>query len=204
MVEMLRVRSEWTGFSGAPGYTNLFFRDFNGGDPSGGDFDTATAQAAAAKTFQFWEAISNLLPTVVRIDVDAQVDVIESTSGDLVNSFSVVPEAPVGGDAPGPYSGASGAVINWRTGGIRNGRRIRGRTFVVPLSNGAYGNDGQLTPATRTTLQNAANALSVSTGTPDLGVFARPTSSTANDGDWSVATSASVPSLAAVLRSRRD
>lgn len=204
MVQMLRVRSEWSGFSGAPGFTNFFFRDFTAGTPGGDDFDTAAAQAATAKTFQFWDGIQNLLPTVVRIDVDSQVDVIESTSGDLVNSFSPLPEAPVAGDAAGPYSGASGAVINWRTAGIRNSRRIRGRTFIVPLSNGAYGSDGQLTPATRGTLQTAANALASSNGFPDLGVFARPSSSTVEDGDWSVVTSASVPALAAILRSRRD
>lgn len=204
MTQLARVRSRWQGFNGAPGYTVLHFRDFGAGDGGGGDVDAAMALGAVTRTFDFMRAFPALLPAVVNIQVEGTVDVIEDTTGELVNSFNVAPPAAVQGTAASNYSAASGAVVNWRTGGIRNGRRIRGRSFIVPLAIGAYSLSGQLSPASQTTLQNAATALANAALTPDLMVYARPTSAGAVDGTAAVVTSAQVPTLGAILRSRRD
>ena len=204
MVNILRVRSDWTGFVGAPGYTVMHFRDFNTGTGGGTDGDAAQALAAATRVRTFFDAVKAFLPTSVRVSVSPEVDLLEDTTGELVNSFTIASPTAVQGTGTGGYAGPQGAVINWRTAGIRNGRRIRGRTFLVPCVSSIFGVDGQIVAGSRATLVTAAAALADNAGTPDLGVYARPSGPGATDGKWSVVTASTVPSLAAVLRSRRD
>jgi len=195
---------KWTGFNGAPGYSVMHFRDFTAGDGAGGADTQPLAQGAAQRVYDFFFAIRSLLPAPVRLDVEPDVDVLEDTTGELLNSFGITPPAVISGTVAGTYSAASGAVVNWRTGGIRAGRKIRGRTFIVPIAASQYDAAGQLATASRTTLTTAAAALAAQTGSPDLGVWARPTAAGASDGKWSVVTGSNVPSIAAILRSRRD
>jgi hypothetical protein len=191
----------WSGFTGAPGFTNFYFRDFDW-DPNP---VAADAVDATDRVETFISTIKADLPNVVQLSVDGDCDIIEETTGELLGTLNGVPGAAQSGTAgAGGYAGASGAVVTWRTGGIRNGRRIRGRTFIVPLYSNKYGADGTLDGATVTNLTTAATALSDLTGSPDLGVWARPTGPAATDGVWHVVTSFTVPDLAAVLRSRRD
>lgn len=199
---MLRATAEWSGFVGSPGYTNLYFRDFTGS----GNPDLTQAQAASDRVRTFFDAIKAQLPTTVTITMRADVDVVEDTTGTMTDSFGTTPLAPVVGTASvaGGYSGATGAVVTLRTSSFRNGRRIRGRFFIVPLGGTIYGPDGTLSNTPLGTMRTAATALADQTGTPDLGVWARPTAPGASDGEWAVCTSATIPDLAAVLRSRRD
>lgn len=201
MASIIRVKARWSGFNGGPGYTVLHFRDFSSGEPTNAD-----ATGAAARTRTFFDAFKAYLPLVVSVTVESAVDVIEETTGELVGSLSADTQAPVVGTSQPtqPFSAAVGAVLTWRTNGIRNGRRIRGRSFLVPLSSQAFGANGGLTSGTVTALSTAASALIDGAGSPDLGVYARPTGPGATDGIWYAATAYSVPNAGAVLRSRRD
>lgn len=204
MSEILRVRSEWTGFNGAPGYTNLFFRDF-GTDGDGGSTATAAnATAAVERVRNFFGSLSALFPDDVTITPDTNVDVLESTTGELVDSLTSTSGGEVKGTDTGGYQAAGGAVISWRTAGIRKGRRVRGRTFLVPLAGSLFNTTGNLIPSVAQTIQTSANALMNPTGTPDLGIWARPTAPGAADGAWFVVRQASVPARGSILRSRRD
>jgi hypothetical protein len=77
-----------------------------------------------------------------------------------------------------------------------NGRQIRGKTFVVPIISSAYFSDGTLDGATVTGLLGPANTFLATT--PHLAIYSRRASASAT------VTSAAVPDMAAVLRSRRD
>jgi hypothetical protein len=201
MTGMLRVTAKWQGFSGAPGYSNFFFRDFTANNEP----TQAQAQGGVDRVNTFLGAIQSLLPPNVNITVQPTVDVIEETNGQLTTSFTVpTPSAVPGTSTVTTYSAPTGAVITWRTAGVRNGRRVRGRTFLVPLATNCYQADGTLDPTKMATLATASAALANQSGTPDLGVWARPTSKTATDGVWWVVSNATVPDMAAVLRSRRD
>jgi hypothetical protein len=201
MAHVLRVKLRWTGFTGAPGYSVFHFGVWEGPPPV-----LADAQNAVARIDTFITAIKPLLPPVVILQCDEDVEEIEDSNGLLQNVFGTVPGNAQAGTGSGTagYSAAAGAVITWRTGGIRNGRRVRGRNFLVPLGSPAYFTDGTLTSATLTTIRNAADALMNPAGDPDLGVWARPTGPGATDGEWFVATSNSVPDMTAMLKSRRD
>lgn len=204
MTELLRVKVRWSGFTGGPGYSVLHFRDFGTGDGEGGAVNAAAAQGAVDRTRAAFNLIIASLPQSVRIDVEPEVDVIEDTNGQLVNTFATTAPAQVAGTATTTYASSTGANISWNTRGIRNGRRIRGRTFLVPLALGSFDGNGVLAASTITRIQAMANLLTDTTGTPDLGVYARPSSAGATDGQWSVATSGKVAMRGAVLRSRRD
>lgn len=204
MPQLYRVKSRWSGFAGAPGYTILHFRDFNAPDPGNGDGTVEEATAAVERVQTFFGALASILPSSVSIDVEREVDVIDDSDGSLVNSLASTSGGIVQGTGPATYAAPVGAVVNWRTGSVRNGRRLRGRTFLVPLSSANFNATGVLIPAVQTIIQNAANDLASTQLTPDLMVFGRPSSATASDGVSAVVTAANVPSLAAILTSRRD
>jgi hypothetical protein len=199
MAPILKVKIKWTGFTGAPGYTNFFFRDI-AGTPS-----QATAEDAATKARNFGGYVRGHLPIETILQVQNDVEVIEETTGELQTMFTVATKTPLPGEAPSaPYSAASGAVVTWRTAGVRNGRRVRGRTFLVPLANSAYQSDGTLAAATVTALTTNLNTFLSPSGSANFGVYARPSSAAATDGIFHQATGFSVPDKVAVLRSRRD
>lgn len=204
MVNMLRVTTRWSGFNGGPGYTNLFFRDFGTGEGPGSDGDAAQALSAASRVREFFNSLAPIFPNEVTFNVLSDVDILEDTTGTLVDSIQIEAPAPVQGSNAASFSGPVGLVVNWKTSAIRNGRRIRGRTFLVPVASSLFGVTGGVIPADAAGVAAAAEILADRNATPDLGVWARPTSATAADGQWAVCTGSNVPLLAAVLRSRRD
>lgn len=209
MANILRVKAKWTGFSGAPGYSNFYFRDFSAGEPTDTDAD-----AAADRVETFFNAIPAYLTNATRITLQSDADVINELDGKIVSVLNAGARTAIAGTGGvGGYSAASGAVITWRTNGVVVGRRVRGRTFLVPLAAPAYAADGTITSGLVNTLTTAGQALISAAGTPDLGVWARPTEQHINargetvparTGIWYVASSVTVPSKVSVLRSRRD
>lgn len=199
MSEIIRLRVDWTGFIGAPGYTNLYFRDFTAGAITQGIVD-----GSITKTDTWLDAYASSINNTVSYVINPTVDVIEDTTGELQGFMTGTPDTTRIGTQTAAYSAVSGGCINWYTDGVRNGRRIRGRTFMVPLAASAYGTDGTL-DATKLATFRAANTAMVShTGDGDLGVWSRPSAPAATDGVWYVANSSTMADKAAVLRSRRD
>lgn len=150
----------------------------------------------------FFNAIVLQLPTAVKLNVENAVEVIEETTGQLVETFSVAAQTQISGTGNSTYSGVSGACISWNTGEVRNGRRVRGRTFIIPLHTQVYEGDGTLTTGCITALSTAAQGLIDHTS--DFHIFNRPTLPGAADGQSATVTGFVVKDKAAVLRSRRD
>lgn len=201
MAELLRVKLRWQNFIGAPGYSIFHFREFEGsGDQNG------FAQQAVDKVNAFATAVVGHLPYQAQLQTMGEVEVIEDSTGALVDVVGTTQPAVLTSSATADvkYAGPTGAVITWRTAGIRNGRRIKGRTFVVPIAGHHFDANGTLGGGALAMLNGAATALRDTSTSPDLGVYARPSGPGATDGTWSVVTSHSVPDMAAVLRSRRD
>jgi hypothetical protein len=197
---MLKVKVRWGGFNGSPGWSNFFF------DTGDETFHTpADAVPVADKVATFITAIKPQLPPTVTLTIQSDVEAVSAATGELLNVHSAGARSPVNGTATAQgYSAASGAVITWRTAGVRNGRRVRGRTFLVPCVGGLFDTDGTIQPTKLTAIQDAANALFTDVGGLSLGVWSRPSAPGASDGQFFPVVSASVPDMAAVLRSRRD
>lgn len=189
-----RVTAVWSGFTGAPGYSNFFFNAFGGGD---------VVDLEVARVRTFFAAINATLPSVARIDVQAEVAILDEVTGDLIG-YSTADTAPaqVIGTGTGAYSAPSGATVEWQTDAVAKGRRLRGRTFLVPLANTAYEANGTLSTVALTTIGNAAAGM-VGDGTgPQFVIWSRPV--VGSGGSIGSVIGSRVPDKAAVLRSRRD
>lgn len=193
-MDILRVQVRWTGFSGAPGYTALHF--------AGGGGLITDAQQVAERVDSALAQLSPVVAAGVDFAVDTEVARLDSDSGEMLEVLGVTGMSGRTGSATGPYSAASGAVINWRTNDVRFGRRIRGRSFIVPLGNTAYDSQGTLAGPTLASLGSFASEIVGGDFDSEFGVWSRPKDGTG--GVFATVTSYNVPDMAAVLRSRRD
>lgn len=189
-----RITSVWSGFRGAPGYSNFFF----GGAPSAPEDAESCAQAVR----NFWYGCMPVLPSSVTITTQGTADILDEETGNITEQIDFDPPSTVDGQGSAAYSAASGAVVNWNTGAYRNGRRVRGRTFIVPCSSDAYDSNGDLTTSALTAIREGAGYLTSGSSTMPFVVWARPTSS--SSGSAEPVSSSTVPDMGAVLRSRRD
>lgn len=207
--EIGRLKVLWTGFGGAPGYTNFYFNDF-----TDGNLTQAMVDGFRTRVDTLFATIQTRLPSTVTTQTDPTIDVIDVPTGNLTRFMTTTPAAARVGQATGNYSAASGGVINWYTGGVVRNRRVRGRTFLVPFGGSALGPNGTLDDTLRTSLIGAISTfLGAGANQGLLGIYARPMKEHQNKagetipataGAWFPVTSFTHPDKAAVLRSRRD
>jgi hypothetical protein len=197
---------EWSGFAGATGYTNLYYRATAG--------DGNEALQACNKSRLLWAGgTAGLVPPSVTVSLQSDVRLLDEATGDLRNIFTVVGVSPVTGAAPlNSYSAASGACVEWLTGVIHGKHLMVGKTFIVPGSINMYQSGGQIASAAISALATNAEAMRTATG-PAFGVWGRPrkavtrpdgTVRPALTGIFVPAISSRVLGKVAVLRSRRD
>lgn len=201
---ILRITALWSGFTGAPGYSNFHFGTDPGFFDGGlfGDAEQLAAQAAADRVRDAFEEARSYIPLGVNINVQNEAEILDSDSGEIVGFGEVDTPTVTGLGTSGGWSAASGAVVNWRTNDYRFGRRIRGRTFLVPLAGEAYQDDGTLSGDGRTAVQDFGSTMIGGGAAPEFGVWSRPRDGAG--GVFATVTSSNVPDMAAVLRSRRD
>jgi len=189
MASLSRVRVGWTGAAVVgPGVSTFYTAG-----------DGATLQAALRT---FFTAIGGSFPNLKgQWDFPSEGEVIDSATGELTGAWTGATAASI------PWSSNNAVWVNgvgtrivWNTSGFLRGRRVRGSTFLVPLSLATYDTDGTIAGAVLTQLKAAADALIEDV--PELTVFSRPTAAGGNGGSTPV-TAASVPDKISWLRSRR-
>lgn len=193
-MSILQGTITWTGWSGAPGYTVLYTR--NAGIITTAIDNTVTALNHMADQLHF------LVPNSVTLTASKEVKEIEEATGALVSIHTSPVATPSWVGAGGTnFAAPTGACISWGTGGVNRGKRVRGRTFIVPLASGYYATDGTLTDAALTPLNALANDWHTSSAYAAV-VWSRPRLG-AGGAAFDI-TSHRVADKAAVLRSRRD
>lgn len=180
---LTRLVVRMDGWPGAPG-----FMTFYAADPIG--FRDAV--------IAFIDVCAGLMPDNITFTVPNAGELINDGTGTMEGAWSEGSTYTRTGVQTGVWAAPVGAVVTWRTTTIVRGRRLRGRTFVVPLVGAAFEDNGTLSSTNLATLQSAANDLIADA---DLRVWSRPTAS--SPGTSANVTSATVPDIAAVLRSRR-
>lgn len=200
MSQMAKVTINWSGLPGGPGYTNLYFQDITGSSA----IDQTVVDSAISKTDAWLSAFRGSIPNSITTGVSATVEAVEETTGALQGFWTGTPAAAAVGTGGTTYSAPTGAVVSWYTSTVRNGRRIRGRTFIVPLATGSYDADGNILNSKLTTWNTATTTLIATGASAELGVWSRPSSPGSSDGDWALVTSYRIPDMAAILTSRRS
>ena len=176
----------WQGFPGAPGYS-IFY---------------ATPGAGVSGSISlFFDQIKSTLPSGVSVTDPTDGDQLNEATGLLTGTWTGGPGATRFGTGAPHFHGAGGAAVTWHTDGIANGRKVRGRTFLVPLTGDAYEADGTIRPTILTPLQTAVDTLVTNAG-GDLLVWHRPVGGFG--GSAHPVISGRVTDRAAVLRSRRS
>lgn len=149
----------------------------------------------------FFTSIADRFPVPLTWNIPSSGDLLESTTGVLTGSWTATGGTTVNATAGELFAAPAGALITWRTPTVVNGRRLQGRTFMVPLgAQNNYDAGGALATACVTDLQNAADALILAL--PGLSVWHRPQA--VGDGAIAGVATALVRDRVSVLRSRRD
>jgi hypothetical protein len=169
--------------------------------PSTGVSTVQAAADAARAFFSSSYSVGAFLPAGVSISFDPTVDVLEEVNGELTSTVPVTAPGTITGSGNARYAAVAGACVTWRTGDFVGGRRVRGRTFLVPVDGGALGLDGSLDDTFRGFINTAAAALVASA--PEFVIWRRPTSHAAADGSAHIVGSGSCQDKTAFLTSRR-
>lgn len=191
---VFEYRVNWLGASGGPGVTV-----FHGRPPSG-TTDEQVGEAMAGRARAFFDAVRFTIPEDYVLSFPGEAIELNTTTGILEDVYTFTAPADVLGGGEGEFARPAGARIEWRTPAIVAGRRLRGRTFIVPMIGGAFDVDGTLDTTVIATLQAAADDYL------DAGVFAdsQPVVWSRTHGILADITSALIPDEATILRSRRD
>lgn len=198
---LLRTKIKWTIPGAGTAYSVMHFTTNSASTPTQADADDTVAALGP-----FLDSFKANLPNVVKMDIMPDVEEINEDTNKLIGVWSVAPGAQrVGGAAStSGWASAAGAVISWTTPGIRNSRRIRGRTFIVPLSNECWDIDGTMKSVELTRINTAATGLRSRSSVTQFAIYARPTAPGATDGIAYPALAHRVPDFPAILRSRRS
>lgn len=190
-VRRIQVISE--GFPGGPGFTNFYFKTVLG--PSVAD------QGDAIK--DWLDLVKAGFPSQWSAQIQTEVQVFDEETGELTGyeSLGSAMSTPIPGTTGTEFgSGLSGACVSWVSSEINRGRRIRGRTFLVPLSRYHYDANGTLNDSWRGQLVTYSQAL-ISGGT-GFGIWSRPVAKAG--GKISSSLTANVSDKVAYLSSRRS
>lgn len=186
MADLERIIVVWSGLQGLPG-VSVFYGGLAG------------SANAAVKTF--FTSCQSLFPAGLSWAIPGGGDLIDSATGLLTGTWvNGAGGGTVAASGAVPHAAGCGAYVNWKTGVVIGRRRLQGRTFMAPLINGAYDNQGTIIAGNLTTLQNAATALVTGATTR---VWHRNTSVGSSDGVAATPTLALVPDQVTSLRTRR-
>jgi hypothetical protein len=202
VASVFRTTAVWQNFIGAPGYTKFSFIEVTG---------DAGAVAATTAMRTFFNALLAFIPIGATVQVQPEVQEYDEVTGTLLSEI-VASSTPaiVTGTAAGSYAGGSGMFIGWKTGTIWQGRRVQGRSFIVPAA-GVFEANGTLTSATIAAVTSAGMSL-INDPASTFAVWAKrmsapttpPTKPTQIDGAAFQVLSVSVKDQASQLRSRRN
>lgn len=198
MAALNRVRVALTGLRGLPGVSTFYCIDAN---------------ALVDPLRQLYLDLKGYQPSGLKCQVEASGDIIESTTGVISGAWATTAVLPSTGDHIGIYAAPTGWVADWTTATIADGKRIRGRTYMVPASSNVFSLDGSIDDTILAEFRFDCDKFQKAT-VGNLAVWHRPRLARVADathkalaahaGSHALVTGSTVPDKAAVMRSRRD
>lgn len=196
MADLVVCPVELGGWFGAPGYNVL-----HAAAPAHGSWSTELLAAFLQDVYDSYNGCMGFMASGVTVDVPDVVNIINSTTGTLIDVMDSGETYPVlTASGSGAESRASQANLRLNTSDIRDGRIVRGRIFLGPLASTVIGTNGLLTTSAQEDIDDAWS------GTTDplggrLVVWSRP-SSGASDGAISDVNNIRTQQRPATLRNR--
>lgn len=191
---VLEYRAFWNGGPGGEG-VSVFH-----GRPSGVISDTDAAIELAGRVRALFAGLASFLPDPYTISFAAEVTELNTTTGVLEDIYAVSPGGPVNATGAGDWAAPAGIRVDWTTGALVAGRRLRGRTFFVPVIASCFDTNGSIEGDVLIGFSvNAATFYDASVVNDcNICVWSR------THGILADVTGHAVADEAAVLRSRRD
>ena len=198
MATIARVRIGSSGYPGGPGVSTFY------------GIDGATL---ATELQNLYFNLASYVPTDLSFSIPQTGDTIEDTTGVINGQWAGAVFPPIPGTSVGIYAAPVGALFRWTTGVIADGKRVRGRTFLVPTVSSVFNTSGQVLPSVVASLDQGLGLFVTATAgnmviwhRPFKGEVGTPTDPArpAHLGSHAVVTGHGVSTKAAVLRSRRD
>ena len=187
MANLARVRTVWSGSPVTGGGVSTIYVS---------EAKTGIVAAVAA----CFTSVRGLMPTGITLTTENTGDLIDVETGAITGTWTDGSTSLIATNGTGNYAAGVGARVRWQTNGVTNRRRVRGSTFLVPLTVAQYDTDGTIIPACITSMQSAFGSL-MSALTPDLKIYTRPRNGAG--GRSSNVVGLTVPDRVSWLRSRR-
>jgi hypothetical protein len=137
-------------------------------------FYSSTAVDLSSQISPLFDAIKQYFPPAMIWTFPGWYRELDETNGKLtdivVGASQGTIQAPASSLAVAP---SQGLQIRWNTNGFPHGRRVVGRTYLVPMLVNTYGTDGLGIASTCNTINAAADALRSRSGN-ELSIWNRP------------------------------
>lgn len=148
-----------------------------------------------------WDGLKTFVPTGITWSFPGEVTELDTATGQLedVHPINVLADV-VSSGSNSSWAKPAGGRIDWLTEVVVGGRRLKGRTYVVPLSGAQYDAQGSLTPACISGLVAAASAYRDGGVTDEM----QPSVWSRRHGVQGDITNVRVPDRVSILTSRRD
>lgn len=190
---MFEYRAIWNVQGGGTGYSVFHVRE-----SAGVALDVAVGAFAADLRAGFASFATAYLPDDVQINFDSEARELDVSTGTLLSVIALTAPATVAGGSTAVYSAPAGARVDLITEGIIAGRRLRGRTYIVPLISSAFTTNGTVSTTAQTALENGFAQFDGLQNVYSLAVWSR------THGFLADVQSINVPAESAILRSRRE
>lgn len=187
MANLVRVRVSWNGSPVVGEGVSTFY------------FDEAHTGFVADLTALFAD-LSTPVPSGVSWVIPNTGDLIDIATGALSGTWTDGTAGTPGAGNLNDYAAGVGMRIQWGTSGIRNGRRVKGSTFIVPIGVNYYDSNGTLDTGLLAAMQTSVNTFFTACA-GNLRIYSRPTDT--QSGQENVAISATLVDRVSWLRSRR-
>lgn len=162
---------------------------------------------AATAVHDFYTAIKPDLPPSISYAVQPEVLAIDTDTGELQSIMAVdtALSTITGSSGNTAYPAGVGIRVNWQTGNVVKGRRLKGALYLVPLGGSAWQPNGSLNPNVQAALiaavGNLAGAITTTAGS--LVVVHKPAKGTKTGGLVGQVVAWTIGTTPASLRSRR-
>lgn len=147
MTNISRVRVALDGFPGGPGVSTFYCAP--------GDESIFRSQLGT-----FYGHLRDQMPAGMSYNVEPAGEVLDEATGKAVSAWSApTPYNGTSTTAATPYAQGVGSSVIWTTNAFHNGRRVRGRTFIVPIISTMFESNGTLETGYLGSLQTWATTL---------------------------------------------